>query len=188
MTRPAILILAALGILSGLLGTFGLDVGIGDAPHPGIYMVLAGVWFGMVVGFGVWRWGNRSWTAAAVALVATWASWEIAVNLALQISENWLKVMSVPNTLRLYVAGFVAGGVGAFLTWAGAAISLASLKDMPVALLVAATGAVFGLLLPWTNSTDSPAILLVLWQCAVAGVIGYGLSPRAVADESLGRV
>ncbi len=54
--HPA-LILSPLAILSGILGTFALGFGYGEAPHLGLHMVLTGVWFGLVVGYGVWRWG-----------------------------------------------------------------------------------------------------------------------------------
>ena len=67
---PPSFILAALGAISGVLGTTLLGFGYGDAPHPGIYMVMTGVWFGLVIGFAVWRWGNRSWAAVATAALA----------------------------------------------------------------------------------------------------------------------
>ena len=50
LRHPA-LILAALGAVSGILGTTLLGVGYGDAPRPGVYMVMTGVWFGLVIGF-----------------------------------------------------------------------------------------------------------------------------------------
>ncbi len=89
LRHPA-LILAALGAVSGILGTTLLGVGYGDAPRPGVYMVMTGVWFGLVIGFAVWRWGNRSWAAVATAMLATWIGWEAAVNLALQLDGPWL--------------------------------------------------------------------------------------------------
>ncbi len=175
--HPA-LILAALGATSGTLGTFALGVGFGEAPHLGLYMVLTGLWFGSVVAFGVWRWGNPSWVAAATALIATWFGWEFAVNLAMQLSENWLKATALSATLRTCVGGFAAGAVGALLTWAGAAASVSALRQFPMLVKFLATGALFGLLLQMTNQFDSPAILLVPWQVAVATVLGVGLAPR----------
>ena len=69
-------ILAALGLVSGTLGSFDLGTNYAEAPDLGVYMVLAGVWFGLVIGYGVWRWGNRSLAAAAVAFAGTWIAWE----------------------------------------------------------------------------------------------------------------
>ena len=176
LRHPAFL-LAALGAASGILGTYALGFGYGDAPHLGLYMVLSGIWFGLVVGFGVWRFGGRSLGAAAAALVATWVGWELAVNLALQLDEHWLKAPGLPDALRTYFPGFAAGAVGALLTWAGAASSMPALRLMPLPLAVVSVGAVFGLLLPWTSNYDNALVLLLPWQTAVAAVLGLGMAP-----------
>ena len=78
-------ILAALGAASGTLGSYGLGANLGDAPELGLYMVFAGLWFGMVIGYGLWRWGDHSLGAAAAAVAATWIAWEVAVNVGLQL-------------------------------------------------------------------------------------------------------
>jgi hypothetical protein len=172
-----VLSLAALGILSGFLGTFALDFGYGEAPRPGIYMILAGLWFGLVVAFGVWTWGERSWTAAAAALAATWIAWEVAVNLALQLDGSWLEAALLPEAPRSYASGFAAGAVGALLVWGGAALFTPALQRLATAALVVSAGAVLGLLMPWTNHYDSPAVLLLPWQAGVAAALGFGLAP-----------
>jgi hypothetical protein len=173
------LVLATLGVGSGLLGTCALGLGYGEAPQPGLYMVLTGLWFGLVVGFGVWQWGNRSWVAAATALAATWCAWELAVNLAMQLDENWLQKIGIADGLRAYVSGFASGAVGAFLTWAGAAWFTPALQNRTATVGVVSVGAFFGLLLPWTNHYDNPAILLLPWQAAVAATLGSWISaPR----------
>ncbi len=38
------------------------------------------------------------------------------------------------------------------------------------------TGALFGLLLPWTNNYDNGAVLLLPWQAAVAAMIGFHMA------------
>jgi hypothetical protein len=121
-------------------------------------MILAGLWFGLVVSFGVWTWGVRSLTAAAAALAATWIAWEVAVNLALQLEGNWLKDGMLPEAARSYASGFAAGGVGALLVWAGAALVTPALQRLSTAALVVATGAVLGLLMPWTNGGSAAAV------------------------------
>ncbi len=170
-------VLAALGGASGILGSYALGFGFGEAPRLGLYMVLSGTWFGLVVGFGVWQWGSRSLTAAATALAATWIGWELAVNLALQLDEHWLKAPVIPEAFKTYGPGFAAGAVGAFVTWAGAATSTFALRRWAVVLAVVSVGAIFGLLLPWTSNYDNPAILLLPWQTAVAATLGLGLVP-----------
>lgn len=178
--HPA-LVLAVLGAASGVLGTFALGFGYGEAPQLGAHMVLTGLWFGGVIGFGVWRWGTPSWVAVATALAATWIAWETAVNLAMQLEENWLKVAAVTDPMRSYIAGFAAGAVGAFLTWAGAAAFTRGLRQVSTAAAVVGTGALFGLLLPWTNYYDMPVVLLVPWQTAVAAVLGFCLASQQVS-------
>jgi hypothetical protein len=183
------LILAPLGLLSGALGTLALGVGIGQAPAPGLYMILAGLWFGLVVALAVWAWGMRSLGAAATALVATWVAWELAVNLAMQIQGSWLKGGAFPPLVVDYISGFAAGALGAFVTWAGAAASAAALRSAGSAVAVTLTGALFGLLLPWTNHYDTGAVLLLPWQAAVAAMLGFGLSRKSqTAIVSGGRV
>jgi len=179
-----VLSLAALGILSGFLGTFALGFGFGEAPNPGIYMILTGLWFGLVVGFGVWTWGERSWTAAAAALAATWVAWEVAVNLALQLEGSWLEAALLPDAARSYASGLAAGAVGALLVWGGAALVAPVLQRLSTAVLVVATGALLGLLMPLTNHYDSPAILLVPWQVGVAAALGLGLAGARTASRS----
>lgn len=193
INHPA-LILATLAAVSGGLGTFALGVGIGNAPHPGLHMVLAGVWFGLVVGYGVWQWGNqtsdrKSGSAAAIALAGTWIGWEAAVNLALQLDSNWLKATAVPEGWRMFVSGFLAGGLGALVTWAGAAYHTPRLRRLPIAAATTTVGALFGLLLPLTNTYDSPAVLLLPWQIAVAAVLGMSLArPQSYSGTPLSRL
>jgi hypothetical protein len=170
-------ILAALGLVSGTLGSFDLGTNYAEAPNLGVYMVLAGVWFGLVIGYGVWRWGNRSLASAAVAFAGTWIAWEVAVNLGLRLDQNWLVGSAIPDALKSYVTGFAAGAVGALVTWAGAAAATPALRQASTLGLVVSTGALFGLLLPSTSQYDYPAILLVPWQAAVAAAFGFCLAP-----------
>ncbi len=176
-------VLGALGAASGILGSFALGLGYGEAPRLGLYMIPSGTWFGLVVGFGVWQWGSRSWGAAAVALVATWVGWELAVNLALQLDQNWLKAAAMPDAFRTYLPGFAAGAVGAFVTWAGAASFTRALRRPSVAVAVVSAGAVLGLLLPWTSDYDNPTILLLPWQTAIAALLGLGMAAERDAQR-----
>jgi hypothetical protein len=177
-------ILAALGAISGMLGTTLLGFGYGDAPHPGVYMVMTGVWFGLVIGFAVYRWGNRSWAAVAIAVLATWIGWEVAVNLALQLDGPWLDAAPIVTASKPYLTGFAAGAVGAFITWAGAASFTPTLRRGSAATMITLTGALFGLLLPLTNNYDNGAVLLLPWQAAVAAMIGFHMTPAREPSQS----
>jgi hypothetical protein len=181
LQHPA-LILSVLGAVSGVLGTNFLGAGYGDAPHLGVYMVLTGVWFGLVMAYGVWRWGAPSWTAAATAFIATWLGWEAAVNLALQIDRSLLDAGPIIQSLKSYLAGFAAGAVGAFVTWAGAMTCVPALRRPRAAAAIATTGAIFGLLLPWTNHYDTGIVLLLPWQAAVAAMFGLNMAPAHASE------
>src|ERR1700730_10785387 len=115
--------LALLGAASGALSAFVPGFGLDGTPSSlGFYMVLAGVWFGLVVAFGVWRFAANSPVAIPAVIATTWIAWEGAVNLAMQLTDYSLKISALPDTPRYYLAGFIAGAVGAFLTWAGAIV------------------------------------------------------------------
>lgn len=173
--HPAV-ILAGLGAISGVLGTMALDVGYGQAPSLGIYMVLTGLWFGLVIGFGVWRWGDQSLAAAGAAVIATWIAWELAVNLAVQIEEHWSAMTAMPGSLKSYVSGFAGGTLGAFVTWAGAAAFTPALRKTSTLASIVIAGALFGLLLPLTSHYDYPVALLLPWQAAIAATLGMALT------------
>jgi hypothetical protein len=183
LSHPAIA-LALLAAVSGTLGSYVPGDGYGEAPGVGVYLVLAGVWFALVVGFGVWLWGSRSAIAAGLAFAATWVGWELAVNLAMQLDQHWLKATALPSSYSMHASGFLAGAVGAFCTWAGTAASCPALRRPSVPTGIVAAGSVLGLLLPLTNTFDNPAVLLVPWQIAVASLIGRGL----VSTQSLGSI
>ena len=176
--RPAA-VLALLGVVSGTMSAFVPGFGLDGAPSSlGLYMVLAGVWFGLVVAFGIWGFARRDVFAAASVMVTTWIAWEVAVNLTMQITDYSLKISALPDTPRYYLGGFIGGAVGAFLTWAGASLFGPALRERSAAASVAAAGALLGLLLPWSMSSDHPSILFVPWQMGVAAVLGHYLSKR----------
>ncbi len=175
LRHPAF-VLVALGSVSGLLGSYLLGGNYGAAPQPGIYLVLTGLWFGLVVGFAVWRWGQVSWAAVTMAIVMTWIAWEAAVNVAIQLDGPLLAGLLPPGA-KSYAAGFVAGAVGAAITWAGAAAHATSLRTCVAGIGMVAAGAFLGLLLPATNYYDSGVVLLLPWQATIAGLIGLNIVP-----------
>jgi hypothetical protein len=79
------------------------------------------------------------------------------------------------------VTGLASGAVGASLTWSGAAYGILALRTARAAMRVAATGAVFGLLLVATHNYDNPLVLLVPWQAAVAAALGMALGRQTAA-------
>ena len=183
LQHPAAL-LAVLGAVSGTLSAFLPGFGLDGLPSGlGLFMVLAGVWFGLVIAFGVWRFAADNVAACVAVAAVTWLAWEIAVNLAMQLTDYSLKISALPDTPRYYLAGFLAGGVGALLTWAGAAYWSSALRQRTAAASVVAVGGVLGLLLPMSMTSDHPAVLFVPWQAGVAAMLGHFLAraPRLAA-------
>jgi hypothetical protein len=175
-------VLGALGIFSGLAGTWLQGPVIGDAstaPRLVVYMPLVGLWFGLAVAYGVWRWGERSWRAPLMGLAGAWIGWQIAANLAIQLDQSWLKAAELDQALRYWIEAPLAGAAGAFLTWAGAAIAVPALRRAAAAFLIVTAGALAGFLLPWSSDIDSPAALFVPWQGLVAAVLGALLAPSS---------
>jgi hypothetical protein len=169
--RPA-LILAVSGAASGTLSAFNPGPAFEEAPLIGFYAVLIGLWFGLVIAIGVWKWGYRSWIASITALLGTWIGWEIAVNLDLAIEGSWLRGFAATNGTKASIGGFFAGMVGALVTWLGAAAFYRALQNLQAAASVTVIGALFGLLLPLATHYDSPIALFVPWQMAVAAMLG----------------
>jgi hypothetical protein len=109
----------------------------------------------------------------------------LAVNVAMQIDASWPDSGLLFGASSAYVEGLVAGAIGALATWAGAAAFTPMLRRGRQAAMIVATGALFGLLLPLTNHYDSGAILLLPWQAAVAGMIGFAIAPVRLRSKPL---
>ncbi len=159
---------AGLGALSGLLSAIGLEAIeniklLGVAIYPGLL-------FGLVIAFGLYRWGKASWWAALLALAITVAAWIAAVRGFHVITDN--------ARSNIYLGGLVVGAIGAAGTMAGGAITLSALRRLPDWLLTVGVGAAAGLLVgPDPRILDTSFLLLfVVWQTAVAGGIGYALT------------
>ena len=168
--------LAVCGLFSAMLGSQFVGGNYGAAPHPGLYLVLTGVWFGLVAGYGVWRFGHASAASAITVVLTTWLAWEAAVNVAIQIDGSRLSEV-MPAGLKGYPAGFAAGAVGAAIIWAGAAVAVPPLRTKLAFGSIVVAGAVLGLLLPATNYYDGGAVLLVPWQVTIAGLLGFNMVP-----------
>ncbi len=167
---PPVLWLSGLGLISGLLSSIGIEaaehvkvLGVPIYPSP---------LFGLVIAFGVYRWGKASWWAAVLALVVTAAAWIEAMRGFHAVTDDGAR--------NIYLGGLVAGAIGAAGTMLGGAITLPALRRLPDWLLTIGVGAVAGLLVgPNPRMADASFLLLFLvWQAAVAACIGYALTRR----------
>ncbi len=167
---PPVLWLSGLGLISGLLSSI--------APEAAERVTALGVplypapLFGLVIAFGVYRWGKANWWAAVLALVVTVLAWVAAV--------RGFHIVTDDAARNIYLGGLVAGTIGAAGTMLGGAITLPALRRLPDWLLTLGVGAVAGLLVgPNPRMADANFLLLFLvWQAAVAGCFGYALTRR----------
>lgn len=167
---PPVLWLAGLGAVSGLLSSIAPEAAehiklLGVAIYPGAL-------FGLVIGFGVYRWGKASWWAALLAFAVTVAAWIAAM--------RGFHVVTDDAVRNIYLGGLVAGAIGAAGTMLGGAITLPALRHVPDWLFTAGIGALAGLLVGSNpRMLDANFLLLFLvWQAAVASCIGYALTRR----------
>ncbi len=167
---PPVIWLAGLGLMSGLLTNFppaaAEHVTAFDVPiHPGVL-------FGLVIAFGIFRWGGASWWAALLALLFTAVAWIVAMRGFLAVTGD--------ATRSIYLGALVAGAIGAAGTMLGGAIALPSLRRLPDWLLTIGVGAVAGLLVVRSAQMpdDNLLPLFLVWQAGVAACIGYALTRR----------
>lgn len=183
--RHPALILGVLGAASGVLGAVWLSEAAVEAVSARMSSALAGLSFGCVIGYAVWRWGARSLFASVTALIGVFVGWQAAVNAGVQLETNWLPG-AVASDLKSYVAGAAAGAIGGLATWAAAAVGLAALRQWQTSIVIVAAGALLGLLLPLTNNIDNPLVLLAPWQAGVAALIGWRLGSQSIrADRAM---
>lgn len=167
---PPVLWLSGLGLISGLLSSIGFEA----AEHVKVLGVpiYPGLLFGLVIAFGVHRWGKASWWAAVLALVVTVAAWIAAVRGFEAVTDD------LPR--NIYLGGLVAGAIGAAGTMLGGAITLPALRRLPDWLLTIGVGAVAGLLVGFDERMLDAYFLplFLVWQAAIAACIGYALTRR----------
>lgn len=168
---PPVLWLAGLGLVSGLLSSFLPNVVehiklLGTPVYPGVL-------FGLVIAFGLHRWGKAPLWAAVLAIVITIIAWAAAV--------RGFELVTNKASSHIYLGALVAGAVGAAGTMMAGAVSLPALRRAPDWLLIIGVGAVAGLLVvpDLEGSGDRSFLLLfMIWQAAIAGCIGFALTRR----------
>lgn len=169
--RRRIAWLAGLGVISGLASTYAPETAekfmILEVP------LFQGLVFGLVIGFGLYRWGNASRVSALLALVVTIVAWIAAVRGFFWITDD--------GQTSLYLGALVAGAIGAAGTILGGALTHKRLRDPISWILTVGVGAIAGLLVvPEARSVEQDFLLLfVVWQAAVAACIGYALTRQA---------
>lgn len=170
-------IAAILGAVSGALSTWvpGPPMDVGPVS---LLMVLAGLWFGLVVGALATIRGGAGLLGGLFALAVTWIAWEVAVNVAMILTEGWLAGTSLDKVGRYALGGLAAGIVGAGLSFLGVAAVVREARHAAGMMTATGAGGLFGMLLPLATERDWPIALFVPWQMAVAAAIAWAISRR----------
>jgi hypothetical protein len=174
--------MAGLGVVSGIASAFlGFSEGspVMAFLEPiatvfglyGVYLTM-GLYFGMVIAFGVWNWTGRL-VAVPVLLVTTMYAWSAAIQVGIRLQTN------SGDDPHLIAASLASGAVGAGLTHAGCALFIRELRRPQRIAVTCLVGAVAGMMLYITQSKYvDMAWLFIVWQPAVAYAIGAGLMAR----------
>jgi hypothetical protein len=185
------LVLALLAVFSALLSTYALSFwGVNGAP------VLPGIYFGLVLGLGVF-WITRRKSDLFTVLAVTTIAWFLAYQTARHVYEfidselGRIQKQAAPDSASvvlsfqvnyvLALCGALGGLVGSFLT--GAGISFVSKEfyangNWARTILI---GMITGTLLEfasWGIGDSSFLPLFLVWQSSVAASIGYGLARK----------
>ena len=171
---PQVIWMAALGILSGVLSSFEIPV-LGDVKLLGTPLQ-HGLFFALVIAFGLFRWGRAGWVGAVLALLITIAAWIAAERSFVFLTDNGSEYIAI--------GGFVAGAIGSAFTILGGALTIPALRQPRAWLLTITVGAIAGLLIifPAEYIQDKWFILFVPWQCLVAASIGHALANGPSTD------
>jgi hypothetical protein len=196
-TSPIIraLVLALLALLSAFLSTYAESgfLLINGTP------ILPGIYFGLVLSFGVFCWTSRRKSELLTVLVITTGAWILAFQTGRHVYEfidselvriqkqtapdSVSSVSSLDVNYVVALCGALAGLVGGFVTGAGIAFVSKEFYARGNWARTTLIGMVAGTLLEFANPfmpihVGSFLPLFLVWQFSVAASIGYGLRTR----------
>jgi hypothetical protein len=191
--RHRAMALAGMAIGSALLSVFiGWDV------HGVIFFdvpLLPGIYFGLVLGIGVFLWATRSWLKIATVVVLTIVAWVCGVKTAISVSEFITQTVNeiaqtpgrLASTLPSYtfaLCGVMGGLVGGIITTIGISAVSKDFRSFNNCARTIIVGTLAGALLELgvggsyaklAIHIDSLLPLFLIWQSGVAASIAYGL-------------
>jgi hypothetical protein len=198
-------VMAGLGVVSGLLSIVLDTLPFSTLPFSALTVLwvhgispLAGIWFGVVLAFGIWKWGSASARVAPVLVLTTHAAWQLSI-FSTEVLGN---IEGFADTFVGSSIGVLSwGGLGAVLTWAGAALICPRMRSAKWAGLCCGVGAVALYIEPLSgmymgDKPGTPNLTQLLtngysfWQACVAAVFGmfwYDTSARALPATSPAR-
>lgn len=167
-------ILAVCGIISGLLSAY---VNIPGTELFGVPMLPA-VFFGVVVALGIYSWEARHPAPILIVFAGVAIAWSVAYSIALNLYDD-------KNAISLIWTGAISGAVGAALTAVALWIASEDFRKTNNVIIALVIGAVAGMLLYLIDRgglIHGTAPLFVVWQAAMAYLIGYALAFRPRPD------
>lgn len=177
-SRNDLLVIAALGVLSGVLTPLAPQLIDRISGGPGDFRIaLVAVPFAVLVFFVVRRCSaNPLWAALAAAII-TMVAFVCAVNAAIWIDGQ---TNGADKIMRNILTGLAGGFVGAGLMALAIALLPAGPRDAVTWLRMLLTGTLAGALLAVDNALDLDltSVLYPVWQSAVAVRLAMALQRR----------
>lgn len=168
--------------------------------------LLPGVFFGLVLATGIYIWSGQKVLSAISVVILTVAAWFLAVRATVWVLEPIEQRITgprppiIPGMIPGYtylnytfgLAGIVGGLVGSFLVFCAVAAVRES-RDFQQLVPILCFGSAAGILLecmaePKASGLPvhfgSPLPLFLVWQCGVAAIIAYHISPSRAAERA----
>jgi hypothetical protein len=175
------LLLACLAVGSALLSVYiGWDIGafrFFDVP------LLPGIYFGLVLGIGVFLWVTRSGLKVATVAILTIVAWVCGVKTAFSVHEFITQTVNL-SSYTFALCGVMGGVVGGIITTIGILVVSKDSRSLNNCARTIIIGALAGALLEFGVGgsdaklpihIDSLLPLFLIWQSSVAASIAYGL-------------
>lgn len=172
--KEAGIILAVCGVISGLLSAYVSWPGFELFGAP----MLPAAFFGIVLALGIYSWEARHPIPMLIVFVGVVIAWWAAYSIALNLYDD-------KNKISLVWTGAISGAVGAILTSVALWIASEDFRKPNNVVYAIVIGAVAGMLLYYIDNggpVHGTAPLFVVWQAAMAGLIGYALAFRPRPD------
>jgi hypothetical protein len=169
--------LGLLGVLSGILTTFVKIEAfvIGDAS------VLPGIFFGLVLVYGLYRWQTQNPLYLISVVLLVIVAWYAAYMSCILFHDFFKKTLGLNGVLTFATLGVIAGFIGSSITAAGIHIFAPAFREGSRWKRVVMFGTIAGALLAlpemgFDYGAASLLPLFVLWQAGVASMVARGIT------------
>lgn len=175
-------ILLVLGVISGALEVVyayldlpPLRLKLGDSETTLVHGVIYGVFLGAGLSWLTGLRGPRFVLSMALTTLLITVAWYVPTRLAMEIHREL--------TENMFLIGFISGALGAAMVAGSTALLFDFMRHWRPALIVAAIGAVAGMLLGVEEIGDKTwafgLFLFPIWQGAVSAALGHAMPENA---------